>query len=914
MSFLRALGVALAAFLLPLSAHATQILVYSTADVIAAGDGCSLREAIINANTDSKSGSVECGRGAGADTIILPPDTIRLLGTTIEEDDPATNDLDITSDITILGGSGAWSILDGWNSLRLIDVHPGAKLTMRGVKLLRGATDTQGGALLIEAGAQFIGEYVDVTSSFASATGVGVGGGVYVATGATASFDKSEISDNRALGDVGAGAGVYCASGCTLTMKTTTVTGNIATVSGGGVEVAAGGQADFSFVTVGRNMAASGAGIHVDGGATLFASLMGDNGAGAVGADLECTLASTVTSSSTFVEFPGAACPLVGITERSETPVGMPAGVLLETTNSPYEGAPGRTHQVVDAFAPYVFAQVPYTDSRCATLLDEHGRQRVPGTSCDLGAFQNAMVSIWKMGFGLSATDGPKSFFMHLGDPPTALTTVRIQPVGGIGEDCAPFTIDVVFAVGETLQTFFVDPLAIFPAPGLNRPSRVCELSATVVSGSFVGATAGNIRARVSNGSASTIGFSSPGVGAYLDFGTVPVSVGGLRSLWLTPDVSGFAVTNVRFLGLDAGRFEIATAGAAETPAGSGNYVFSPSVPVLDFAGGGTTLQVRCKPGQLGDYDAEMVVYTDSLTYTELHYGVRCRESHVLTMSSSALRIGENAGVPVQYVLSLDSPNLLAPFDVSVTEEAGTATSGVDYSPFARTVTFATGQQQAVIDVNVIDDLEVEADETFTATMHDPHVEYLQVAGAPATTVTIGENDVLSRGISVTLLGVPDHVDPGVLLDTTVTVVNTGNAALHGVRVELKVQQPMWIRSFALAGASCSIDSSKRAAVCDINTVLAPDGGSTTVYGKILTADMNEPPTLDVRGALTVSARAGTPSASAESSAAMTIDAPPLSTSGGAAWPGVSGMLLLVSLLAGRHGRWSAGRKAGRAC
>lgn len=65
----RARGVFLALFLLlPLTASALTLTVINPGDTIAAGDGCTLREAIIAANTNAVSG--DCGPGAaGSDTI-----------------------------------------------------------------------------------------------------------------------------------------------------------------------------------------------------------------------------------------------------------------------------------------------------------------------------------------------------------------------------------------------------------------------------------------------------------------------------------------------------------------------------------------------------------------------------------------------------------------------------------------------------------------------------------------------------------------------------------------------------------------------------------------------------------------------------------------------------------------------------
>src|SRR5438105_5962250 len=73
---------AIGMFLAP-SAQAAGIVVTSAADGAPADDGqCTLREAILNANSDTTAGSSDCAAGSGADTITfaagLDGQTIRL--------------------------------------------------------------------------------------------------------------------------------------------------------------------------------------------------------------------------------------------------------------------------------------------------------------------------------------------------------------------------------------------------------------------------------------------------------------------------------------------------------------------------------------------------------------------------------------------------------------------------------------------------------------------------------------------------------------------------------------------------------------------------------------------------------------------------------------------------------------------
>ena len=90
-------------FAIPLHARATTIAVNTTSDVRAEDGQCSLREAVIAANSDTASGSTpgECPAGSGSDVITLGAQTYTLSIAGVGEDSGLTGDLDITNDLTI---------------------------------------------------------------------------------------------------------------------------------------------------------------------------------------------------------------------------------------------------------------------------------------------------------------------------------------------------------------------------------------------------------------------------------------------------------------------------------------------------------------------------------------------------------------------------------------------------------------------------------------------------------------------------------------------------------------------------------------------------------------------------------------------------------------------------------------------
>ena len=97
-------------------ASAATITVSSTDDAVAADGGCTLREAIRNANMDAASfpGVVECGAGSGPDRVVVPAGTYQL----------GSGDLDVTTDMTIDGAGAASTIVESTVLERVFEIFP----------------------------------------------------------------------------------------------------------------------------------------------------------------------------------------------------------------------------------------------------------------------------------------------------------------------------------------------------------------------------------------------------------------------------------------------------------------------------------------------------------------------------------------------------------------------------------------------------------------------------------------------------------------------------------------------------------------------------------------------------------------------------------------------------------------------
>jgi CSLREA domain-containing protein len=91
------------------TAHGTTITVNSTADSLAVDGNCTLREAIIAANTDTAVDA--CPAGSGADVVVVPAETYTLTLVGAGEDAAATGDLDVTADLEIDGAGAAATVI-----------------------------------------------------------------------------------------------------------------------------------------------------------------------------------------------------------------------------------------------------------------------------------------------------------------------------------------------------------------------------------------------------------------------------------------------------------------------------------------------------------------------------------------------------------------------------------------------------------------------------------------------------------------------------------------------------------------------------------------------------------------------------------------------------------------------------------
>jgi CSLREA domain-containing protein len=479
---MRGLGSLLAALLWLVaatpSAVAAVITVTATADELTANGNCSLREAIRSANLDIAVDG--CTAGNGADEIVLPAGTYTLTipATTATENAALNGDLDITGVLTITGAGAATTIVEGCAVVapattctavdRVFDIRPGASVTISGVTVRHGTAfqNGAGGGFLNEGTLRLVDSVIQDNASGAS------GGGLRNAATATATLTRttvtrnrapigggidnfgtltlvtSRVSDNDALTGAGTGGGIANpTSAGTIAITDSTITGNDASASGGGIfnqlgvvtiagstidhntALAGGGlfnagRATLTNSTVSGNSATNGGGIQVSGSTastvTLVNTTVTRNTVEGEGGGLRITagvanlkhtiLAGNVDTSTVTGVRPDCAA---AVTSQGHNLIGDGTGCTgvvhgvngdqVGTGASPIDpqlspladhGGPTLTHGLVIG-GPAIDAGNPpgCTDSAGAPLTtDQRGAPRPDGSACDIGAFEGSVA------------------------------------------------------------------------------------------------------------------------------------------------------------------------------------------------------------------------------------------------------------------------------------------------------------------------------------------------------------------------------------------------------------------------------------------------------------------------------------------------------------------------------------------
>ncbi len=363
------------------AAQAATITVDSASDD---GTGCTLREAVQSANSNTAFGGCTAG-DAAPDTINfnLPlPATITLGG----------NDLGITDDLIINGPGASQLTISGNDASRIFNIGLNAPSTLSGLTLTGGnGGGGDGGAVFTDSDLAI--DACVITGNTAAPFGGGVRG-----FNTSVGLSNSTVSGNSATS---VGGGLHVGLGG-LTVINSTISGNFAEDFGGGIQ----GNTTLVNSTVSGNSAGiSGGGIRVVNSLTAINSTIAfNNGGGIVSTSSDAATNFTASNSLIAQSAPGGAC---GVTIDSgsnnlvtDASCGL-AGVSLTTVEALRLGAladnggPTPTHALLPGSSAIDAGSnaVCFTDP--VNGLDQRGASRLKdgngnGTVfCDVGAYEH---------------------------------------------------------------------------------------------------------------------------------------------------------------------------------------------------------------------------------------------------------------------------------------------------------------------------------------------------------------------------------------------------------------------------------------------------------------------------------------------------------------------------------------------
>lgn len=218
---------ACAAALAPAAARAAAINVDGFDDTLNTDGVCSIREAVVNANSDAATWP-DCAAGSGPDTINLPAGTITFTIPNTphpfnEEQSAATGDLDLNGSLTV-NGHPAGTTINANDVDRIFDINPAAapavEVFINLLHITNGLINSDGGGLRIFPNATV---YVDRSTVSNNKITVNDGGGIYN-LGGTLHLTNSTVSGNETgllYGGIGS-SGTTTLTNCTVTDNRTT--------------------------------------------------------------------------------------------------------------------------------------------------------------------------------------------------------------------------------------------------------------------------------------------------------------------------------------------------------------------------------------------------------------------------------------------------------------------------------------------------------------------------------------------------------------------------------------------------------------------------------------------------------------------------------------------------------------------
>jgi len=348
---------------------ATDIYVATTTDEIATNAtnlSCSLREAIVNANTDSAT-YTDCADGTGADTIYLHSgDTYVLTQAQL-----IITDLD---GLTITTDGALPATIDAGGSFRVIRVD-GGDLTLDNIIVQNGSSSYGSGLRFDSTGVLTL---MDSSVLDNSATATSCGAGIYSASASSITITGSSIANNTCTTNGADGGGIFyqnVSGSFDITNSTfyNNSAGPVTGGNGGGMDVDVDhGTIDFS--TFSNNTVSGNGGaakLSSVGTITISNSILANSNGGA-----DCWRTSgAVDSSTSLIE----TNPPTGVCGNPVPGFNSDPGLGIFQDN----GGSTFTMSITDTSPAYDAA------GACSGV-DQRGTTRPQDSACDLGAFELA--------------------------------------------------------------------------------------------------------------------------------------------------------------------------------------------------------------------------------------------------------------------------------------------------------------------------------------------------------------------------------------------------------------------------------------------------------------------------------------------------------------------------------------------
>jgi len=331
---------------------------------------------------------------AGADTITVPTGTYTLTITGTGEDDAATGDLDITSDVTITGAGATTTIIDGGAIDRVLHILNSVTVAISGVTIQNGFTAGDYGAgIYNEAGLLTLTNVIVTNNNNPNGNGAGIEN-IWSGFQSFLTLNNVVVSNNTALSG-GIGGGIENDGG-TINATNLTVSGNRASSTGG---LGQFGTATLTNVTVYGNSATGNYGGINEFGVTdnlinvTIANNSAGSGVGGIRISSSVTARNVIIANNTGGTGNCGGGTLISnghnISSDSSCSSSFTDPTDLNSTD-PLLGTFGPVNGSLLSVAPLLTGSPAIDAGTCAgaPTTDEIGTARPQGSTCDIGAYE----------------------------------------------------------------------------------------------------------------------------------------------------------------------------------------------------------------------------------------------------------------------------------------------------------------------------------------------------------------------------------------------------------------------------------------------------------------------------------------------------------------------------------------------